>query len=375
MQMDPALNAATALSAPMTLGGLTLRNRIVMAPMTRECAPGGVPTEAMAAYYGRRAAGGVGLIITEGAAPNEEGRFGAAVPRLFGADAMAGWQRVVHRAHDGGAAIFAQIWHVGAFSPAMIGMTDSVPTERLSPSGLAAPERSFGRAMTSAEISRTIRDFGQAARLAREAGFDGVEIHAAHGYLPDQFFWDRTNARSDRYGGTLAARSRFAAAIITECKARAGSDFPVTLRLSQWKQLDYMAHVVDNAEELADWLAPLTAAGVDGYHVSTRRFWEPAFPGNDETLAGWVRRLAGRPVIAVGSALLETDFKSPTGKEHSSLTSGGMQRVIDGLTEGRFDMMAFGRALLANADLADRLLSGDLTGLRAYDRQYLDRLE
>lgn len=374
MNQRPASFAVPPLAQPFRLGGVTLRNRIVMAPMTRERAPGGVPTEAMAQYYARRAEGGAGLIVTEGAAPNEEGRFGAAVPRLHGADAIAGWERVVSRVHGAGAAIFAQIWHVGAFTPSMVGMEDSLAVERLSPSGLAAPDRSLGRTMTSADIGRTIRDFGQAARLAREAGFDGVEIHAAHGYLPDQFFWAGTNRRNDGYGGSLAARSRFAQAIVAECKARTAPDFPVTLRISQWKQLDYLAHVVEGPEELASWLAPLVAVGTDGFHVSTRRFWDAAFPGDDETLAGWVRRLGGRPVIAVGSALLDLDFKAPGGKDVSSLVPEELERITDGISAGQFDLMAFGRAFLANPDLAGRLLTGSLAGLRSYSRAHLDEL-
>lgn len=374
MRPDPD-RAAITLGSPLRLGGLALRNRIVMAPMTRECAPEGVPSMEMARYYGRRAEGGTGLIVTEGAAPNPEGRFGRNVPHLYGAAALQGWATVCRAAHDGGAAIFAQIWHVGAFSPEMVGMSPSLEIERLSPSGLAAPGKPFGRAMTTAEIERTIRDYGQAAKAAREAGFDGVEIHAAHGYLPDQFFWDATNRREDAFGGSPAARARFAAALITECKLRAGSDFPVSLRLSQWKQLDYLARVVDGPEALQDWLKPLVRAGVDLFHVSTRKFWEPGFAGNDETLAGWVRRLSGKPVIAVGSALLGTDFKAPTGKSHSALVPEGLHRITDGLREGRYDLMGFGRAALANPDLAQQLLRGEVASLRSYDRKYLDRLE
>lgn len=376
MQLAPRLAqpVSEVLAQPQRLGALTLPNRIVMAPMTRECAPEGVPTAAMADYYGRRADGGTGLIVTEGAAPNEEGRFGSAVPRLHGADAMAGWERIVARVHTAGTKIFAQIWHVGAFSPSMIGMKDSLAVERLSPSALASPGKPFGREMSAADIAHTIRDFGESARLAREAGFDGVEIHAAHGYLPDQFFWAQTNSRADRYGGDLTARSRFAAEIVAACKAAAGSAFPVTLRLSQWKQHDYMARVVDGPEQLSTWLAALNASGVDAYHVSTRRFWEPAFPGSDETFAGWVRRLSRRPVIAVGSAMLTNDFKAPLGKERSDLLPGGLERIEDGLCAGQFDLMAFGRAMLANPDLAEHLLRGDLHGLQSFDRKYLDRL-
>jgi 2,4-dienoyl-CoA reductase-like NADH-dependent reductase (Old Yellow Enzyme family) len=354
---------------------MALRNRFVMAPMTRECAPDGVPTPQMAAYYARRAQGGTGLIVTEGAAPNEQGRFGRAAPRLFGAQAMAGWAQVVRGVQDAGARILAQVWHVGAFDPSLVGMADSLAVDRLGPSGLAGPGQPLGRAMTGAEIARTIADFAAAARLAREAGFDGVEIHAAHGYLPDQFFWAQTNDRADGYGGTLAARSRFAAEIVAACKAAAGADFPVTLRLSQWKLLDYLARVADSPEELADWLAPLVRAGVDGFHDSTRRFWDPGFPGHDLTLAGWVRRLTGLPVIAVGATLLDSDFKAAQGRQRGALMPQSLRWAAEAIERDEFDLIALGRALLANPDLANRVLAGDLAGLQDYDRgRHLDRL-
>ncbi len=328
----------------------------------------------MAEYYGRRAEGGVGLIVTEGAAPNEEGRFGRNVPRLYGADAMAGWAAVVRQVHAAGAAIFAQIWHVGGFTPSMVGMTDSLAVERVSPSGLAAPGIRHGRAMTAADIERTIRDHAEAARLARETGFDGIEIHAAHGYLPDQFFWSETNLRTDGYGGDPAARSRFGAEMVRACKARAGAGFPVVLRLSQWKQHDYLSHVADSPEELSAWLTPLVEVGTDGFHVSTRRFWDAAFPGSEETLAGWVRRLTGKPVIAVGSVLLNIDFKAPEGKVRAFLVPETLQRAAEGIEHGEFDLIALGRSLLANPDLVRRVWSGDMAGLKNYDRSHLDSL-
>lgn len=374
LHADTQIGSLAALAQPIRLGELTLRNRIVMAPMTRERASGGVPTAEMAEYYCRRAEGGVGLIVTEGAAPNEEGRFGSDVPRLHGADALAGWEPIVRRVRDQGAAIFAQIWHVGAFTPSMVGMADSLAVERLSPSGLAAPGRPYGRTMSAQDITRTVGDYAEAARLAREVGFDGIEIHAAHGYLPDQFFWAETNHRVDGYGGGIAERSRFAAEIVWECKERAGKDFPLILRLSQWKQNDYLTRVTDSPEEMSLWLTPLVKAGVDGFHVSTRRFWDPAFPGNEATLAGWVRRLSGKPVIAVGSVLLNVDFKAPEGKIRAALVPATLQRVAEGIEQGEFDLIALGRAMLANPDLAQRVLAGDLAGLRSYDRSFLDRL-
>ncbi|WP_221892712.1 12-oxophytodienoate reductase [Pontivivens nitratireducens] len=363
------------LTSGFDLGGLRLRNRIVMAPMTRECAPDGVPTLEMARYYARRAEGGVGMIVTEGAAPNEEGRFGRNVPRLYGADALAGWARVVAPVKAAGAAILAQIWHVGGFTPSMINMPDSLDVSRVSPSGLAATGYPVGTAMTTRQIARTVRDYGQAARQAREVGFDGVEIHAAHGYLPDQFFWSESNLRKDCYGGDIAARCRFAAEVIHECKAQAGSDFIVTLRISQWKQLDFQARVVGTPEELSDWLKPLVASGVDGFHVSTRRFWDQVFSSSGASLASWVRRLSGRPVIAVGSALLDRDFKAADGKKRGALSPRTLQWAADAIEDGEFDLIAFGRALLANPDLAQRLVSGEVAGLRDYDRSYLETLK
>jgi len=228
--------------------------------------------------------------------------------------------------------------------------------------------------MTTADIVRTIRDYAQASCRARDIGFDGVEIHAAHGYLIDQFFWSETNRRDDCYGGGPAERSRFAAEIVHECKVRAGTDFPVVLRVSQWKQHDYLGRIANTPEELSFWLVPLVKAGVDCFHVSTRRFWDPAFPGHAATLAGWVRRLTGRPVIAVGSVLLNTDFKASDGKIQAALVPEILQRVAEGLEQGEFDMIAIGRALLANPDLVKNVLSGDLDKLKSYDRSFLNRL-
>ncbi|MCB1391154.1 MAG: 12-oxophytodienoate reductase [Rhodobacteraceae bacterium] len=373
--LAPLADPAKTLARPLVLGGLSLRNRIAMAPMTRECATDGVPTPEMADYYARRAEGGAGLIVTEGAAPNEEGRFGRDVPRLFGREAMAGWERVVRRVHAAGAAIFAQVWHVGAFVPSLIGMRDSLDARRFSPSGLAAPGRPLGEAMTAADIARTVRDFAESARAAREAGFDGIEIHAAHGYLPDQFFWAPTNWRQDGYGGDLAQRSRFAAELVGACKDRAGAGFPVVLRISQWKQLDYAARVAESPELLASWLAPLVRAGTDAFHVSTRRFWDPAFPGNETSLAAFVRRLSNRPVIAVGSLLMDIDFKAARGKLRAALAPATLQWAAEAIEQGDFDLVAAGRAHLSNPDLAARIMAGEVSALRSYDRRDLEVLQ
>ena len=287
-----------------------------MAPMTREMASGGVPTRAIADYYARRARGGVGLIITEGISPADEGSFGIAVPRLFGEDALQGWRNVVSSVHAAGASIFAQLWHVGAFAPSLIGMSDSLPddVERISPSGLAAPDRFLGRAMSASDVDRALQQFAAAAANAKAVGFDGVELHGAHGYLLDQFLWSETNLRNDRFGGEVKARAEFIVEVVRRIKQATGPDFPISLRLSQWKQLDYQARIAAIPSALEALIAPLAGAGVDLFHCSTRRFWIPEFEGDPRNFAAWVKAISGKPVITVGSVTLDVDFKAPTGK-------------------------------------------------------------
>lgn len=368
--------SVSPLFRPLQIGALELRNRIVMAPMTREAAPGGIPTEQMASYYRRRAAGGTALIVTEGAPPNAAGTFGTAVPRMYGNDVREGWSRVVAGVHAEGAAVFAQLWHVGAFSPSLIGMADSLPPDhlRLSPSGLAGPGRPFGTVMTVEDIEQTVADFGLAAVLAREIGFDGIEIHGAHGYLPDQFLWSATNHRDDSYGDVQDARTRFACELVRACKRCAGADFPLSFRLSQWKQFDYEARLANSPQELAKVVVPLAAAGVDLFHCSTRRFWEAEFADDERNLAAWVRALTARPTITVGSVSLDTEFKAPAGKLHSGAVAGHIAQLERGLLAGDYDLVAIGRALLANPDWVRKVSTGQSASLRAFDKSMLQDL-
>lgn len=366
-------DAVRQLLEPVSVAGLALRNRIAMAPMTRERSPGGVPGADVADYYRQRAEGGVGLIITEGTPPDAAGAFGADVPRFFGADALAGWREVVAAVHDAGAKIVPQLWHVGAFDPGVIGMTDSLTgVDRVGPSGLAAPGRLLGRAMTLADVDATIMHFVEAAGAAQALGFDGVEIHGAHGYLIDQYLWAETNRRDDAYG--LADRTRFARELVAACRARVGLGFPILLRLSQWKQVDYGAWLVDDPAALERLLLPLVDAGVDVFHCSTRRFAEPAFAGDPTTLSGWVRRLSGRPTILVGSVTLKTDFKAPDGKVFAAAENDDIARLEALLAQGEFDLVAIGRALIANPDWVRLLAERRLGEMRPFERHMLDVL-
>jgi len=161
-----------------------------MAPMTRSFSPGGVPGEDVAAYYRRRAEAGVGLIVTEGTyPPHPSAGFDPKVPHLYGDAALRGWRRVVDQVHAAGGHIFSQIWHLG-----LQASRGPAPLDGRHPVG---PSGEF--AMTQNEIEAAVQAYAQAARFAQEAGFDGVELHGAHGYLIDQFFWEKTNQRTDAY--------------------------------------------------------------------------------------------------------------------------------------------------------------------------------
>jgi len=370
------MRANHPLLTPVRLGKLTLNNRVVMAPMTREECADGLPDERNRDYYARRSIGGTGLIITEGCSVNADGSFGTSVPRLYGEDAEPAWRPLVSSVQAGGASILAQLWHVGAFSPSLIGMRDSLDesVRRLSPSGLAGPGQPFGDAMSVADIERTISDFANAAAMAHRCGFDGVEIHAAHGYLPDQFFWHKTNQRSDRYGGSLSDRARFTADVIRACRRATSEEFTISVRISQWKQLDFEAQVATNANELEAWLTPMVDAGADIFHASTRKFWQPAFADSKLSFSAWVRKLSGKPTIAVGSVTLGNDFKSAEGKTAANATPEQLELIETCLQRGDFDLLALGRALLANPDWVTLVTKGRAAELQPFTRDLLDNL-
>ncbi|MFN5619629.1 MAG: 12-oxophytodienoate reductase, partial [Brevundimonas sp.] len=226
------------LFRPFNVKSLTLPNRIVMAPMTRSFSPGGIPTKDVAAYYRRRAEGQVGLIITEGTVVDRPAARNDFNVPVFHGEALSAWKTVVDEVHAAGGLIAPQIWHVGAARG--IG-PDWTPFGKVdSPSGLVAPGKQKYGPMTEEDIADTIAAFGKAGRAARELGFDAAEIHSAHGYLIDQFYWPGLNTRNDRWGGpTIAERARFGVEVVKAVREGLGPDIPLIIRLSQWKQQDY----------------------------------------------------------------------------------------------------------------------------------------
>ncbi|MEU9186890.1 NADH:flavin oxidoreductase [Streptomyces sp. NPDC048484] len=367
-----ASRAAEILSRPVSLNGLTVPNRIVMAPMTRQFSPGGVPGEDVAAYYARRAAAGVGLIITEGTYVGHESAGNSdRVPRFHREEQLAGWAKVAEAVHAAGGTIMPQLWHIGSVRKA--GEPPFADAPSVSPSGIHTEgAEAAGKAMTQQDLDDVIRAFAEGAAAAERIGFDGVELHGAHGYLLDQFLWAGTNRRTDAYGGDLVARTQFAAEIVAAVRAAVSPSFPILFRFSQWKQQAYDARLAETPEELEALLAPLAAAGVDAFHASTRRYWRPEFDGSDLNLAGWTKKLTGKPVISVGSVGLDGDFLK--GFQGEGAPARGIDDLLDRLESDEFDMVAVGRALLQDPQWAAKVLDGRFDELGAYDAKALGSL-
>lgn len=359
-----------ALFEPFRLGNLELPTRVVMAPMTRSFSPGGVPNSKVIEYYRRRAAAGVGLIITEGTTVNHPAANGYPnVPRFYGEDALAGWKKVVDAVHAEGGRIVPQLWHVG--NVRKLGTEPDGDVPGYGPMEKLKDGKEVVHGMTQADIDNVIAAFAQAARDAQSIGMDGVEIHGAHGYLVDQFFWEGSNQRTDGYGGSLGNRSRFAIELIKAVRAAVGPDFPIILRFSQWKQQDYSARLVLTPEALGEFLQPLSDAGVDIFHCSTRRFWEPEFDGSDLNLAGWTRKLTGKPTITVGSVGLDGEFLQFMVNTDKVAKPADLGALLTRLNNQEFDLVAVGRALLVDPDWAVKVRDGRQEDILPFSREAL----
>ena len=359
-----------ALFEPFRLGNLELPTRVVMAPMTRSFSPGGVPNSKVIEYYRRRAAAGVGLIITEGTTVNHPAANGYPnVPRFYGEDALAGWKKVVDAVHAEGGRIVPQLWHVG--NVRKLGTEPDGDVPGYGPMEKLKDGKEVVHGMTQADIDNVIAAFAQAARDAQSIGMDGVEIHGAHGYLVDQFFWEGSNQRTDGYGGSLANRSRFAIELIKAVRAAVGPDFPIILRFSQWKQQDYSARLVLTPEALGEFLQPLSDAGVDIFHCSTRRFWEPEFDGSDLNLAGWTRQLTGKPTITVGSVGLDGEFLQFMVNTDKVAKPADLGALLTRLNNQEFDLVAVGRALLVDPEWAVKVRDGHQEDILPFSREAL----
>ena len=364
------------LFRPITLNNLTLPNRLAMAPMTRSFSPGHVPTADVAAYYRRRAAGGTGLLITEGvgidhpASIGEGSGSGSAVPVLDGEAALAGWRRVVDEVHDAGGFIFPQLWHQGGFR--LPGTGRFPDAHSLTPSGTWGPMGGRStvhpehletyakpiKVMTDEDIADVIAAFVRSAVNAKAVGFDGIALHGASGYLIDSFLWSKTNLRTDRYGGDHAARATFGVEVVKAIRDAVGPAMPIMFRFGQWKQQDFAAQIADTPDELAQILQPLAEASVDIFDASTLYFSKPAFEGSPLPLAAWTKKVTGKPSMAVGGiGLSDNLFNS------MSIGSAAVEKnyfdAAERVARDEFDMVALGRALIADPEWPKKVRAGE----------------
>ena len=224
--------------------------------------------------------------------------------------------------------------------------------------------------MSDTDIADTIDAFAEAAHQAQTLGFGAVELHAAHGYLFDQFFWPATNRRNDRYGGpSLRERTRFAVDVVRAIRARVDRQFPLIMRVSQWKVQDYAARIASSPDELEQWLRPLVEAGVDVLHCSQRRFWLPEFPDVDGerglNLAGWAKKLTGATTITVGSVGLADELYEVFRQGRSAFTS--LDHLLERMEREEFDLVAVGRSLISDAEWAGKIKAGRWSEVVGYD--------
>lgn len=357
------------LFTPLVLGDLKLANRFVMAPMTRMQSPDGVPGDDVAEYYARRAAH-LGLLITEATyVDHPSAGTSDRVPRFYGDDSLAGWRRVVDAVHAEGGLIIPQLWHLGVRREE--GAPPHTDAPVITPSGLDLDGSAKGKSATTQDVDDMIAAFVKAARDAQRVGFDGVEIHGAHGYLLDQFFWQATNKRDDMYGGTVADRARFAAELVAAVRAEVGDSFLISFRYSQWKGGHYDAQNAQSPAELEQILTPLAQAGTNVFHVSTRRYWLPEFEDSSPTLSGWTKKLTGLPTISVGSVGVATQFRGGRDERKSTLSLAPLLELFEA---GEFDMIALGRAVLSEPEWTTKVRDGRVNEIRQYEKADESRL-
>ncbi|MDT8341001.1 MAG: alkene reductase [Longimicrobiales bacterium] len=338
-ESDPA---SSPLFTPFSLGRLRLPNRAVMAPMTRSRAPGNRPNDLMAEYYRQRA--GAGLIVTEGTSPSPNGLGYPRIPGLFDRDQVAGWRGVADAVHAAGGRIFVQLMHTGRVThPANLpaGATalapSPVPLEstRMWVDGEGLLEIPAARAMTPVEVEATLEEFTAGARLAVDAGFDGVELHGANGYLIEQFLHPHTNRRDDDWGGSLEARAGFCLEAARRAAAAIGPE-RVGIRLSPFGTFNEMP-----ADPEADALYRYLARELNALDLAYLHVIDPGPMGGPTLPADLLPAM--REVFS-GAFILAGGYD--------------LERAQRDLRAGRGDLVAFGRPFLANPDLVERLRAG-----------------
>ncbi|MEV5759929.1 alkene reductase [Streptomyces tendae] len=333
------MSNTTELFTSAPLGPLTLPNRLVMAPLTRNRAEAdGTPTPLMAAYYAQRAS--AGLIVAEAATPNAVGQTYPNITAVHSTRHVAGWRRVTGAVREAGGRMFLQLQHGGRVGhPATSGLTPVAPSPVPLPETIFTPDGHrpavVPREMTAEDIRTTVADFARAARNALDAGFEGVEVHSANGHLLHQFLSANTNLRTDGYGGSVAARVRFTTEVVEAVAAEIGAE-RVGLRVSPGSTVNGIAE--GETEEIYPALAQrLRGLGLAYLHLVHA---DPDAPVFGKLRAGWPGVLIGNPVLG------------------DELTTDAVRRASERLLAAGADLIALGRPFLANPDLVARLRLG-----------------
>ena len=345
----------TNLFEAFPLGGTSLQNRIVMAPLTRSRAPDDVASERIALYYAQRAT--AGLIVSEGTPISREGQGYLFNPGIYTPEQIAGWRLVTDSVHAVGGKMFAQIWHVGRVSHPSIQHGGQLPVSASTKQPVGATAFGYDangtpalveppapRQLSTAEVARVVGEFAQAAQNAIEAGFDGVEIHGANGYLHEQFLNPLVNDRTDQYSaGELANRLRFTLEVIDAVVARIGAD-RVGIRVSPYGQLFDMPLYEQIDETYTALAAEIGARKLAYVHVMD----QSGFPAPGTVESG------GGPKAAFLNLLSAMKAKLP---ETALILAGGMSRIRaeEMINDGVIDLAAFGTAYISNPDLVARL--------------------
>jgi 2,4-dienoyl-CoA reductase-like NADH-dependent reductase (Old Yellow Enzyme family) len=375
------VSAFSGLFTPLKLRGVTLPNRIAMPAMGLEACHGGVPGPLVADHCARRIIGGTGLVMTEGVyIDHPSSGDNPVLGRFHGLDALDAWRRVAETVHAAGGLVMPELWHVGLIyktSDLMEGEQVRYRPElsQVSPSGFIEPDKKVCDPMTQKQIDEVIAAYGVGATTAKALGFDGLEIHAGHGYLIDQFLWSALNKRTDQYGGSPRARGQFGAEVVAECRRQVGPEFPILFRISNWKLIDYSARLAQTPRELEQLLAPHVDAGVDLFDCSQRRFWEPMFENSPLNLAGWTKKVTGIPTMTVGSVGLDSDLmESFIAGRVANRNLASLDELAERFNRGEFDLVGVGRALIAEPDWANFVRNGDFDKLKPYSHSVLAHL-
>lgn len=347
----------TSLLTPVKLGKITLDNRVGVAPMTRTSATEeGLATDQMVSYYAKFVRGGFDLIITEGVYPDNKYSQGYNnQPGIIDEKQVEAWKKVTDAVHQDGGTIIAQLMHAGALSQGNRFTDETLAPSSVQPKGEQMEfyggkgPFSLPKEATTEDIKEVIDGFVESAKRAKEAGFDGVEIHGANGYILDQFLTDYTNQRTDEYGGSTENRVRLSVEVSKAVREAVGEDFTVGIRISQGKVNDFYHKWADKEKDAKIIFGELGQAGLDYIHVTEYEAWQPAFPDAEDMQATDSAFGDGGPTLA---ALAKKYGKLPV------IANGNLHdpdKAKEILEKGDADVVTLGRGALGDSNWVNKL--------------------